>query len=639
MKYTLYNLVKNSIDKYPDAVAQMYREKSNSDFKNKSFTKMYSEIKAISLALIDLGMKKGDKIGLIADVGHRWLPVSLGITTVGGVDVPRGTDATKEDLNYIFKHTECKIIFLETPKVYQKIESILAEFKELKTIIFFDDYSSLKVPSRIQTLSLQSILDKGKELLKTKEKEYYTITESIEEDDVATIIYTSGTTGAPKGVVHTQKSLTWEVFHSINGIDVKPYGATMGFLPPWHIAERLIEKASFHVGCAVAFTSVPNLAKDLQAVNPTFLLSVPRVWESFYNKMLGNVSKASPVAKSIFNFSHWTALTFSNRKDILTGIKFQLDNKSFIETFIDKISSIWVCFFLFLPNLFAQKILKKVKGALGNRIEFAISGAGALPEYIDRFFYSIGVPIIETYGMTETVGVSCRRNYPGTVVGTVGSPIKGVEIKLIDSNGNVVTEPNVKGVAYHRGPHIMKEYYKEPKKTSEVLSQDGWLNSGDILVWTVNGELKFAGRAKDTIVLFGGENVEPLPIEDTLKQSPYILQCVVVGQDQKTLGALIVPDKEAIQNYLKSKNITAPADIKDWKSTKEINSIFKDEIKRLNSTDMGFKSFEKVTDFYLLENEFQIGEELTQTLKVKRNVVLEKYQKEIESLYNTNSHK
>jgi long-chain acyl-CoA synthetase len=218
------------------------------------------------------------------------------------------------------------------------------------------------------------------------------------------------------------------------------------------------------------------------------------------------------------------------------------------------------------------------------------------------------------------------------VIGTVGKPIAGTKVKLLDEQGNEVTKPNTKGVCWHYGPHIMKGYYKEEQKSAEVL-KDGWLNSGDILVYTANGELKFAGRAKDTIVLFGGENVEPQPIEDTLIQSEYIHQVVVVGQDRKTLGALIVPAKEAVLKYAEERNISLPAEMRDWPLNAEIQKLYKTEIKDRISEKAGFKNFEKVTTFAVIPDEFRVGEELTQTLKVRRNVVFDKYAKQIEEMY------
>jgi long-chain acyl-CoA synthetase len=583
------------------------------------------------MGLDAIGLKRGDKVGFIADVGANWLPVSMGITCIGGVDVPRGTDATPQELLYIFKHADCPIIILDNEKVFASISGQLSQFEHLKTIIFVNG-AKPQVPGHIKVYSLEEIIASGRSAHSAAPNRYAELGAAVSEEDLVTIIYTSGTTGNPKGVMHSNKSLSWEISHVADNIYFRPHGITMGFLPPWHVAERLIESVALTKGIAIAFTSVPTLAKDLQEARPTFLLSVPRVWESFYNRVMDGVKKASPIARGLFGFARWSAMHFSIEKDILANRKYRLSTPSVFYHLLRRPLALVALFWLLVPNLLAQAILGKVRRGLGGRVEFALSGAGALPEHIDRFFYSIGISIVETYGMTETGGVTCRRDYPGAVIGTVGKNIAGTKIKLLDDHGNEVTKPNTKGVCWHYGPHIMKGYYKEEQKTAEVL-KDGWLNSGDILVYTANGELKFAGRAKDTIVLFGGENVEPQPIEDTLIQSEFIHQVVVVGQDKKTLGALIVPAKEAVQKYAAEQKISLPAEMRDWPLNPEIQKLFKAQIKDRVSDKAGFKNFEKVSTFTVIPDEFKIGDELTQTLKVRRNVVFDKYAKQIEEMY------
>ncbi len=630
-RYTMYELLTKSVAKHPTAVAQMYRADKNSPYTKVTFQEFADKARSIGLGLDAIGLKRGDKVGFISDVGPNWLPISMGINSIGGVDVPRGTDATAQELTYIFKHADCPVIILDNEKVYQSIASSLSAFEHLKTIIFMNA-ANPQVPSHITVYSLSDIVAKGVAAHAGAPQRHAELGARIAEDDLVTIIYTSGTTGNPKGVMHTHKSLAWEVWHVGDGLPIETGGVTMGFLPPWHVAERLIESVALTKGVAIAFTSVPTLAKDLQEARPTFLLSVPRVWESFYNKVIDGVKKASPVARGIFNFARASAAHFSIEKDILTNTKYQLQKPSVVFHLLRRPLALVNLILLLLPNLLAQVILGKVRKGLGGRVQFALSGAGALPEHIDRFFYSIGIAIVETYGMTETGGVTCRRTHPRTVIGTVGKPINGTRVKLLDDHGNEVTKPNTKGVCWHTGPHIMKGYYKEEQKTAEVL-KDGWLNSGDILVYTGNGELKFAGRAKDTIVLFGGENVEPQPIEDTLIQSDYIHQIVVVGQDKKTLGALIVPAKEAVQKFAEENKISLPAEIRDWAGNSDIQKLFKAEIKDRVSEKAGFKNFEKVTTFTVIPEEFKVGEELTQTLKVRRNVVFDKYAKQIEEMY------
>jgi len=630
-RYTMYEMVKTTAEKYSRLTAQLYRTDKNSPYTAVSVGDFFDKARAISLGLDAIGLQRGDKVGLIADVGPQWLPISMGITAIGGVDVPRGTDATAQELLYIFKHADCPIIILENEKVYANIAASLGEFANLKTIVFVNG-AQPQVPGSIKVLGLDAIIESGRAAHAANPGRYAELGSRVGESDLVTIIYTSGTTGNPKGVMHTHKSLCWEVWHVADALPITPGGVTMGFLPPWHVAERLIESVAFTRGVAIAFTSVATLAKDLQEARPTFLLSVPRVWESFYNKVMDGVKKASPVARGLFNFARSSAAHYSIEKDILTNNKYRLDKPSVLFHLLRRPLAVLNLLLLFVPNLLAQLILGKVRRGLGGRVQFALSGAGALPEHIDRFFYSIGIAIVETYGMTETGGVTCRRTYPGTVIGTVGKPIGGTKVKLLDEQGNEVTKPNTKGVCWHYGPHIMKGYYKEDQKTAEVL-KDGWLNSGDILVYTANGELKFAGRAKDTIVLFGGENVEPQPIEDTLIQSEYIHQIVVVGQDRKTLGALIVPAKEAVLKYAEERKISLPAEIRDWPLNAEIQKLYKTEIKDRVSEKAGFKNFEKVTTFAVIPDEFKIGEELTQTLKVRRNVVFDKYAKQIDEMY------
>ncbi len=630
-KYTMYELLTTAVAQNPNSVAQMYRADKNAPYTKVTFNEFFEKSRAISLGLDALGLKPGDKVGFISDVGHQWLPISMGINAIGGVDVPRGTDATAQELLYIFQHADCPIIILDNEKVYASIAAKINEFKNLKTIIFMNG-AKPSVPDHIKVYSLEEIINSGKSQHAAAPNRYAELGTRVAEDDLSTIIYTSGTTGNPKGVMHTNKSLSWEISHVGDGINFKANGVTMGFLPPWHVAERLIESVALTKSVAIAFTSVPTMAKDLLEARPTFLLSVPRVWESLYNRVLDNVKKASPVARGLFNFSRWTAMHFSQEKDVLANNKYRLEKPSAFYHICRRPLALINLFLLFVPNLLAQAILGKVRKNLGGRVEFALSGAGALPEYIDRFFYSLGIAIVETYGMTETGGVTCRRTYPGTVIGTVGKPIAGTKVKLLDEHGNEVTKSNTKGVCWHHGPHIMKGYYKEEQKTAEVL-KDGWLNSGDILIYTANGELKFAGRAKDTIVLFGGENVEPQPIEDTLIQSQYIHQVVVVGQDKKTLGALIVPAKEAVQKYAEANKISLPAEMRDWPINADIQKLFKAEIKDRVSEKAGFKNFEKVSTFAVISDEFKIGDELTQTLKVRRNVVFDKYAKQIEEMY------
>jgi long-chain acyl-CoA synthetase len=276
-------------------------------------------------------------------------------------------------------------------------------------------------------------------------------------------------------------------------------------------------------------------------------------------------------------------------------------------------------------------VFKTVKNKLGGRFIAGISGGGALPSAVDRFFGAIGILILEGYGLTETAPVVGVRPQYAPVVGTVGPPLAGTELKIVDELGERLP-PGSKGIIMVRGPSVMLGYYKRPELTAKVLGEDGWLDSGDLGMLTLNGELKITGRAKDTIVLRGGENVEPAPIEQKLAESEYISQAVIVGQDQKYLAALIVPDRDAIVAWAEE-NAVPIVDYEGLLQQPEVLDLVDYEVKELVSAKNGFKSFERVFRFALLAKPFEVGRELSAKQEVKRHAVAELYHKEIKRLF------
>ena len=617
---------------YPFENIKRAAHQKSADFSDLTFSSVNEKIRSVSAGLLRLGVEKGDHIGLIADVGHRWMWCSMGITSIGCVDVPRGTDATREDLGYIFEHAGCPIIFLEHTKVFETVKPILAGLPRLRTVVLFQKDSAVQA-GELEILSLDELMDRGQRLLEQDRALIESRVAGVQEDDLATIIYTSGTTGTPKGVMLTHRNLAWEArtVLEVLGKDGNPISTqdrTLGFLPPWHIGQRIFETIMFLAGASISFTAVTSLAQDLRKIKPTLMFSVPRVWESFYNKMLEGVRDASGLQQRIFHFARAIALKSSWHRANARGRVYRLYRPSAVGSFFSRLFSAFMVVLLAPLHAFAYMIFGKVRAILGGHIRFAISGAGALPEHIDRLFAAVGIPILEAYGMTETTGVSTARLLGQHVIGTVGKPVGGIEVRLVDEKGQAITEPGVKGVAHHRGNNIMLGYYREPEKTRATIDSEGWLNSGDLMVWTDRGFLKFAGRAKDTIVLLGGENLEPEPIEFALLQSPYVHQVIVVGQDRKTLGALIVPDAARVEEHLATLGEAGKVSVNDYNE-----NLFRKEVRQRISADNGFKNFERVTTYHLLPNEFKVGDELTQTMKMKRNVVFDKYAAEIDRMY------
>lgn len=641
-KESLYALVRDTVATYAERPCYWVKQDPRAEtFSAVSYFNWRADMKRFSAYLVNkLGCEPGTRIGLLCDNRYEWNLISLGITTIGCIDVPRGCDATAQDISYILNHTECPVLVVEHEKMLKTVTDLLPELPHLKHIL------SIEGPERYKTLPaiqgklgktqlhfLIDALGEGEEFLaKLGEGFLKKRGEEIRPHAIATIIYTSGTTGAPKGVMLEHRSFCWEVNQMQQILPLTESDRTVVFLPPWHIAERLLETTLIACGSSMANSGIITLANDMATVKPTALVSVPRVWEQLHRRVMDNVRKQPEKTQNLFNFARSAAQTYTDIIDTLLDRFAETEEEDNVSIYTRKAIAMAMFPVFAILNVPARLILGKVRSIFGGKLKFAVSGAGALPEHVAIFFRAVGIPILDGYGMTETTGVAAISSLPFPRRGCVGKPIPGGQIQLRDETGKVITRPGVKGVCWHKGPHIMRGYYKADDKTAEIM-RDGWLNSGDIFVWTTAGEIKFAGRAKDTIVLAGGENVEPGPIEMKLLESPFVSQCVVVGQDRKTLGALIVPNYERCKEEFKQIGIDAPADYAAWNSHKETRKFFQEIVKAQVSGVTGFKAFEKVTGFHVMHKEFEKGKEMTETMKIKRNVVFDLYAKEIDHLY------
>ena len=611
------------------------------EFSAVSYFDWRTDMKRFSAYLLhSLEIQHGERVGLICDNRYEWNLLSLGITTIGATDVPRGCDATIADIVYILNHAKCATVIVENEKMLRALCDSLDELPNIKHVMAvespdrFKDLENLK--SRLGRIRLHFLMDAlaiGEEFLELQgELLLKKRGEAIRPSDPASIIYTSGTTGRPKGVILNHRSFCWEAAQIQSLYPISEQDRTVIFLPPWHIAERLLETVLIAAGASMACSGLLTLGPDLQAVKPTMLVSVPRVWEQLYKRVFDNVRKQPDSKQNLFHFCRKAALTHTDIVDTLLDRFAQKKEESSAERYSRKVIATALYPFYAIVNVFAQLILARVRNILGGKLRFAISGAGALPEHVAVFFRSIGIPILDAYGLTETTGVSAAGELPWPQRDAVGKPLAGVQLEIRDENGRPITRPGAPGILWHKGPHVMSGYLDEPEETAKVL-QDGWFNSGDIFAWTVTGEVAFVGRAKDTIVLSGGENVEPGPIEQRLNTSDFILQAVVVGQDRKQLSVLILPNFDLCRGEFASRGSEAPEDPTAWNDAPAVRSFFQELIKGLINQEAGFKPFERLSGFYLLSREFEKGRELTESMKVKRNVVLALYEKEINGIY------
>ncbi|HEY3281636.1 MAG TPA: AMP-binding protein, partial [Armatimonadota bacterium] len=473
---------------------------------------------------------------------------------------------------------------------------------------------------------LADLLAEGRRLRSSGDRLAEERAAGIRPEDLFTLIYTSGTTGIPKGVMLTHQSMISQV--RLVPITVTPRDRAIAILPIWHILERVYEMILIAGGACAYYSSIRTLKEDFAEVRPTLMVSAPRLWESVYQGILAHVKKQPPVRQALFSAAYYSARKVQTARRYLAGRRLKLTCPPAHRVWLGGLWHGVVLAAFLVPYLALDPlVLRKLRAALGGQLQSTLSGGGALPRQVDEFFNNIGIPVQEGYGLTETCPVLSVRTGRGMVIGTVGPLIPQTELRLLDLETREVIYPPRRGVmgeVHVRGPQVMEGYYKDPEGTARVLS-DGWLNTGDLGIVTHNGCLRIVGRSKDTIVLLGGENVEPAPIENTLRESPLIDQCMVVGQDRKTLGALVIPRQSALQAY--------GEDLEALAQSEEARQAVMRDIRRLVSRANGFKGFELVTNCRLLPKPFEVGDELTNLFKLRRQVVAEKYAAEIRSLY------
>jgi long-chain acyl-CoA synthetase len=582
----LFDFLTYNYLKYPNH--SFLSAKENKEWRHYTFTEVQIKVDKVSQLLINLGLTDGDTIALISANRPEWNFVDLGAQQIGVIVVPMYPTISEKDYEYIFQDADIKYAFVGDETIYNKVLPLIGKIKSLKDIYTFDILEVAKnfaqsLPDAVSNPSIESIKSK------------------IHENNLATIIYTSGTTGNPKGVMLSHKNIVSNI-KSIR--EIVPFGEgekALSFLPLCHSFERMVFYAYLSFAIHIHYSeNLETIGENLLEVKPFCFTTVPRMLEKVYDKIIAKGNALEGLKKKLFFWAMevGAAYKIGDDKSLAYSIKLAIARKL---------------------------IFSKWQEALGGNVQFIITGAAAMQPRLITLFTAAGINVLEGYGLTETSPVlSCNRvDEKERCIGTVGIPIPGVEIKFAE-DGEIIA----------KGNNIMRGYYKQPELTNEVIDKDGWFHTGDIGVWIEkNGNkfLKITDRKKELFKTAGGKYIAPQVIENKMKESPFIEQIMVVGDDQKKfISALIVPSFLQIEAWAKQQGMNFSSNIAMIQDEK-INQLIQLEIKKYNSF---FGNWEQVKKITLLPEEWTVESgELTPTMKPKRKIINERYQKIIDSMY------
>ncbi|XP_021681516.2 probable acyl-activating enzyme 16, chloroplastic isoform X2 [Hevea brasiliensis] len=633
---------RTSAEKYGDRVALVdpYHDPPT----KLTYKELEQEILHFSEGLRVVGVKPNEKLALFADNSCRWLVADQGMMAMGAINTVRGSRSSVEELLQIYNHSESVAIVVDSPELFNRIAETFCSKAVIRfAILLWGDKSCLAINGMdgmdgISIFNYKEIIDLGQEsrraLFDSDCAGQHYMYETIGSDDIATIVYTSGTTGNPKGVMLTHKNLLHQINNLWEVVPALPGDRFLSMLPPWHAYERACEYFILSRGVEQSYTT-----EDLRHYQPHYMISVPLVYETLYRGIHKQISTSSTIRKLVALMFIKVSLAYMKLKKIYEGTYLARIPKepSYLVSMLDYLWARIMAAILLPMHMFADKLVyRKIRPAIGIS-KAGISGGGSLPSYVDEFFEAIGLKVQNGYGMTESSPVTAVRRLTCNVLGSIGHPIRHTEFKIVDAESGETLPDGSKGIVKVKGPQVMKGYYKNPMATKQVLDEDGWLNTGDI-GWIApyhsvgrsrccGGVIVLQGRAKDTIVLSTGENVEPSELEEAAMRSSLIQQIVVVGQDQRRLGAIVVPNKEEVLLAAKKLSIV---DVNTSDLSKEkVASLVDEELRKWTSSC----SFQ-IGPILIVDEPLTIEDGLmTPTMKIRRDTVMERYREQIANLY------
>ena len=597
---TLASLFWDSVHKHGDHEAQTWHD--GAAWQSRTYKEFGAAVEGVAKGLLAAGIKKGDRVALWSKNCPKWAEVDMADQAIGAVTVPIYDTLTGRQGGYIINNSGAKVLFVQDKEMLEKVIEVQAELKDVKTIVLMEG------TTRKKGITGWAAFIKGgaKQATGAVTKR----SEAVKPDDLASLVYTSGTTGDPKGVMLSHGNLASNATVAQQCVDVGPGDKFLSFLPLSHVFERTGGHfTAYASGAHVVFArGIETLTDDMKIHSPTIMMSVPRLYEKIYTKILAGVESGSFLKRFIFNW----AIAQGKAANVYVQRNEPLPKS--LQKKVDRATKL---------------VFSKLHAAVGGNLRYFVSGGAALNRSIEEFFWAAGIHILQGYGLTETSPVT-NVNRPGHIrFGSVGKPVPGAEIK-IDTEGWTSARSDVtEGEICIKGPMVMQGYFQNKAATAEVMDKDGWFHSGDIGYQDADGFLFITDRKKEIIVMSNGKNVAPQPIEGLLKLQPHIEQACVIGDDKKYMSCLIQPDFEALEGFARANGIAATGE--QLVADQRVVSLFEKEVEAVNAQ---LSRYEQIKKFWIMPEPWSVETgEITPSLKLKRRVISDKFRSVIDSLY------
>jgi len=589
MRTILHKFYENAKDSESNT-ALIFKNSSTQSWESMSWKEALQEVQCLMEGLKSLGVQKGDFVAIFAQTRYEWTIIDLAILSIGAISVPIYDTLGFDQISYILNHSSSKVLFVENQVLLKKYNEIKGQLNASpKVVLIEEELGGRDIPT------YKSFMEKGEVNLES----YHQVIEKLQSGDVATVVYTSGTTGEQKGVLLTHSNIMGEVKGLAQVYPCRPEEVGLLFLPLAHVTSRAMQFFQIYQGCQIAYVeSMDQLAANILEVKPHFMFVVPRVMEKMYEAIYRKLKSRSSFQRLIFHLSIGAGRRVSRRLRMQQSIPI----------------------FLKFKNFLAQKfVFSKLRKGMGGRLQCIFSGGAPLDRALAEFFHAIGSLVLEGYGLSETMAAVTMNRFDDFKFGTVGKPLEGVQVRIAD-DGEILI----------KGPQVFRKYLEPNAEGSQNDFEGEWFKTGDLGAFSKRGFLRITGRKKEIIITATGKNIAPQRVESVIKQSPYIDDVIVFGDRRKYLSGLVVVNQSEIKKYAKEARWNLDGS-KHFAKDQRVRDLIKSEIESKNRE---LARHETIKKFCILNHDFtQEGGELTPTLKLKRQVIFDRYKPIIDQMY------